>query len=177
MVSELGAACQDGEPVSMSAQSCCTGGAWALAPANCMETRKISKYSGSYCLGALPWAGPAYSVSASENFQKERFHELQGPTSLLRTPTQVQEKPSCEDRSLVVCSPSFPAALRDFWEARALSPGGEQVRYWVCGYWLPRFQQDVLCFPYDIAAEADSAGPVRDGEVSGRQWFLWDCTV
>lgn len=37
--------------------------------------------------------------------------------------------------------------------------------------------QDIYSFPYDIAAEAGSPGPVRDGEVSGRQWFLRDCTV
>lgn len=42
---------------------------------------------------------------------------------------------------------------------------------------FPSCSRTSLCFPYDIAAEAGSAGPVRDGEVSGRQWFLWDCTV
>lgn len=90
------------------------------------------------------------------------------------------------------CKPWFTAVRKDhLWCARALF----QQLLWtsgnpgVClqgenrsdtksvGTDFLAFSRRLLCFPYDIAAEADSPGPVRDGEVSGRQWFLRDCTV
>lgn len=61
----------------------------------------------------------------------------------------------------------------DFWEARGLFPGEKKSNENSMHIDFLTFSrtllQDIYCFPYDIAAETGSPGPVWNGEVSGRQ--------
>lgn len=71
---------------------------------------------------------------------------------------------SCQPQHHLWCAhPLFQQLLG---ASGGLCAGGEQVRVWALTASVSR---TLLCFPHDIAAEADRPGPGRDGEVSARQ--------